>query len=286
MDKLRTCRFCKSENIETLKAIKSPHFPNSYLLYKCNACGSKFFNPNEHDVSLDKMYESFASNANKHRLTDEFKRNRLWDYQKKIINRLLGKEPESILDIGCRTGDFLLHFDNTKIKEGVELSKQYAEVCEKRGIKIHADFVENINFTQQYDVVSCFALLEHVVDPIHIIEDLKKLVKPNGLLIIAIPTHECFKEKLLYKLNIQWHMFSPPEHLNFLSRKQMLNTVTAKNEFDLAREHFTSGGIFNPFRAIPLLKQAFGFFMFQLDKTPLNQLRVFDHMYLFYKKKD
>ena len=56
MNELKNCRLCGSTDIVILKKIKSPHIEFSYFLYKCKKCGSKFFNPNEHPVSLDKLY--------------------------------------------------------------------------------------------------------------------------------------------------------------------------------------------------------------------------------------
>ena len=177
-----------------------------------------------------------------------------------------------------------MHFDSTIIKEGVELSEQYSEVCKQRGIKVYSDFVENIDFKEKYDVVSCYALLEHIVEPIELINKLKTLVNKDGLLIILVPWHECLKEKILYFLNIQWHMFSPPEHLNFFSKKILHDVVTKENDFKLVKFEYTSGGIFNPFKNIPILGKGFGVIMRIYDKSFMNKIAIFDHIYLYYQK--
>lgn len=281
---LNECRFCNSKNINILKPIKSPYVNKSYLLYHCKECNSKFFNPEEHSVSLDKLYEDFATKKYQAMLTAPFKKNRMWNQQKNIILKILNKEPASVLDVGCRTGNFLLHFGEQTKKEGVELSAQYAEVCKKRNITIYADFIENINFKHQYDVVTCYALLEHIVDPIPLINNLKKLVKPNGIFVVLVPWHECLKEKLLYKLGIQWHMFTPPEHLNYYSKKILDDIITAEKDFKLIKHHSTSGGLINPFKSTPLLGKAFSLFMFLVDSSPINKMPIFDHLYLYYKK--
>ncbi|MGB0886940.1 MAG: class I SAM-dependent methyltransferase [Vicingaceae bacterium] len=281
---LINCRLCNSSEIVTLKNIKSPHIPYSYMLYKCNSCNSKFFNPKEHPISLDKLYEDFANDKNKSMLTPTFVRSPHWEHQKNIINKLLNSPIKSVLDIGCRTGDFLMHFDEKVKKEGVELSKEYSKICKDRGLTIYSDFVENIDFNQKYDTVSCYALLEHIVEPITLINDLKKLVDKNGLLVILVPWHECLKEKLLYKLNIQWHMFSPPEHLNFFSKKILNQIVTKDGNFKLVKYEYTSGGIFNPFKNIPVLGKGFSFLMRIYDKSFMNKLPIFDHIFLYYQK--
>jgi len=278
------CRLCKSNNIKVIRDIQSPHFNLKYGLYQCFSCNSRFFDPYQHKVSYEEMYESFASDKNKHMLSADFKPDRNWLYQKHLLEQLSPKQLNSILDIGCRTGDFLTHFNNIE-KVGVELSQQYSEICKERGITIYSDFVEKIDFKRQFDAVTSYALLEHLIDPIPVLDKIKESVAPGGIAVILVPWHECFKEKLLHKLGIQWHMHSPPEHLNFYSRKFLYNYFMKDDEFELAHEYFSSGGLFNPFKKIPVLNKAFSFFMFQMDKTPMNKLAIFDHLYLYFRKK-
>lgn len=283
-EKLTNCRLCSSEDIKILKPISSPYIDETFLLYHCNTCNSKFFNPDEHSVSLDKLYEDFASEKYQEMLSAPFKKNKMWNHQKNIITKLLGKNPKSVLDIGCRTGDFLMHFDKDTKKEGVELSKQYAEVCKKRELTVYSDFVENIDFKDKYDVVTCYALLEHIVDPVPLINQLKELVTPDGLLVILVPWHECLKEKLLFNLGIKWHMFTPPEHLNYYSKKVLNDIITKESDFKLVKSYSSSGGLINPFKSIPVLGKAFSLFMFLIDSSFMNQIPIYDHLYLYYKK--
>jgi SAM-dependent methyltransferase len=285
MEKLSACRICSSLNIEELKPIQSPYFDISYILYHCKECNSKFFNPLDHDISLDEMYQKFDSENLSHYTSNSFKKNRLWIHQKNIITKLLKKEPVNVLDVGCRTGEFLLHFNDSTLKEGVELSAHYAEIGKKRGITVHTDFIENIDFKEQFDVVTCYALLEHIVDPKLLIDKLKQIVKPNGIFVILVPSHECFKEKFLYALGIQWYMFTPPAHFNYFSKKSLNNIVTKNDDFKLVKSFKTSGGIFNPFKKVPFLNKVFGYFMFLFDSSPLNQIPLFDHLYVYYQKK-
>ena len=109
MEKITSCRLCNSSNLKILKLISSPHFDHKYILYHCLSCKSKFFDPNEIDISYDQMYQDIAD-ASKELLNEKFAPNRVWIRQKKIIHKLLKGSPESILDVGCRTGSFLCHF--------------------------------------------------------------------------------------------------------------------------------------------------------------------------------
>ena len=89
--------------------------------------------------------------------------------------------------------------------------------------------------------------------------------------------------KILTKLNIKWHMYIPPEHLNFFS-KIFLDSYLNHLGFKLIKRYYSSGGLINPFRGIPLISAIFNKFMFYYDKSFLNKLPIFDHLFSYYKK--
>ena len=284
MNQLSKCRFCSSSDVKVSKRVKSHHFKEQYSLYHCYNCLSYFFNLKEHQVDLESMYDELSTAEGRFKVDVAFKKNRVWSNQVKFIENQLGRTPKSIIDVGCRSGDFLMHFDKSVSKEGVELSKLSASVAEKRGIKVYQDFAENIKFEKTYEVVSCYALLEHLEHPLVLIENLRKITDNNGLLVIAIPLHECLKQKILSFLGVRWHMYSPPEHLNFFSTSYFNSIIENNGEFTLINKKITSGGLINPFRKIPLLNKAFSLLMIIWDASILNRLPIFDHMYLYYRK--
>jgi hypothetical protein len=77
-------------------------------------------------------------------------------------------------------------------------------------------------------------------------------------------------------------MYSPPQHLNLFS-KQFLDKYLAGYNFKLVDRYWTSGGMFNHFRNIPLVNRIFGKNITLIDEyTPINKLPIFDHMYSYY----
>jgi 2-polyprenyl-3-methyl-5-hydroxy-6-metoxy-1,4-benzoquinol methylase len=74
----------------------------------------------------------------------------------------------------------LLHFSDSLVREGIELSKNSAKIAEKRGLVVYQDFVENININKQYDVVTCYAVLEHLLDPLTFLDKLSNIVSSGG----------------------------------------------------------------------------------------------------------
>jgi SAM-dependent methyltransferase len=259
--------------------VDSPITPNSYLLYECPQCSSRFFNHQEHDVSLAELYDDLA----KHRahFPVEFTPRPYWQKQKNILISLLGKKPESVLDVGARTGDFLLHFDKSVERTGVEVSNYFCDIAKKRGLTMHEDFLQNITFETKFDIVSSYAIMEHLKAPVNFLNTVQAIVKQEGILVIMVPTHQSLKARFLKE---KWHMYSPPEHLNFYSRNKLDEYLLTKG-FTLQKRYYSIGGMFKPFRNVPGLKKIHQKIPSLLDAIPLiKRIPVYDHMFSYYKR--
>lgn len=274
------CKFCNHKDCNIIKDIISPHNSLKYCLYACERCGSFFFDKDQHPVSLDSLYYDLSQTRGE--FPEEFVPSRSWQKQVLTIKKLFGGNPGSVLDMGCRTGDFLMHFDKPTECEGIELSKHFAGIAEKRGIKVHDDFLEKIEFTQSYDVVTLFAVMEHLESSLDFLNKLNTLVKEGGILVIMIPTHQSFKRKWLDFTGKTWHMYSPPEHLNFYSR-QFLDKYLSEKGFNLIHRFYTSGGMVTPFPQIKLLNIILKKLVNLFDHSWFNRFPVFDHMYSYYQ---
>lgn len=277
------CKFCNSNQIISVRNVPSPSVNCEYTLCQCNNCKCRFFDINEHDVDIEDVNEEQSISHNK-KGTVSFKKSPYWSRQVHRIEQICGGRITSILDVGCRTGDFLMHFSENIKREGVELSKSSCEIADKRGLKVYKAFVENIEFENPYDIVTCYAILEHLLYPIVFLEKLPSLVASGGVLVIMIPTHECLKRRFLDNYtSINWHMYSPPGHLNLFS-KNYLDQQLSTN-FKLVNRYWTSGGMFNPMRKIPFADRVFCKIMSLIDEySPINKLPIFDHMYSYYVK--
>ncbi len=276
------CKLCKSTETIILRKIESPHTGSKYSLNQCQKCKSRFFNHLEHKIDFRDFYKELAE-AHDATINPVFKIKESWLSLKDNLIEALGKEPKNILDVGCRTGDFLMHFDNSISREGVELADDYANIAKERGLTIYNDFIEEITFEKKYDIVSCLAILEHLIEPIKFLNTVNDLVEDQGIILIMIPTFECLKEKVLSFLKIRWHMYEPPEHLNFYSKKYLDNFMI-QNGFTLVKREFTSGGMINPFSSIKIFRKIFGKLFYFYDRSFFNRIPVFDHMYSIYKK--
>lgn len=179
-------------------------------VYKCMQTGYRFYYP----LNLagdDKLYELLQK-------FDWYYLPWKWDY---VTADLLVKEGQKVLDIGCGYADFLKHLKEKKHCDcyGLEFNDKAVNVATERGIKIRNEFVQDHAKTHeaQYDVVSYFHLLEHIVDIDSFINASIKCLKPGGTLIICVPNNNpfCYQLDEFHSLNL------PPHHMGMWNEESL-----------------------------------------------------------------
>lgn len=276
------CKFCKSKDIILRRDVLSPYVNKKYSLYDCKSCGNLFFDVYEHEIDLQKLYNERAEETSS-RFSLEFKTDKTWELEVETIKQMYAKKINSILDVGCRTGDFLMHWGNDIYKMGVELSEYSVRIAKQRGLNVKNEFIENANFDIKFDVVTCYAVLEHLEEPLKFLDTLDKLVKENGVLVIMVPAYHSYKRELMDLFGIRWHMYSPPEHLNFFTEKFISKKL---GNFILEKKKYTTGGMMSGIVDILILKKIIRRLFYYRDKySPFLKYAIFDHMYLYYRKK-
>jgi 2-polyprenyl-3-methyl-5-hydroxy-6-metoxy-1,4-benzoquinol methylase len=119
-----------------------------------------------------------------------------------------------ILDIGAGTGDFLLVAKNDGWQTvGVEPSEKAKAIAIKKGVSFVEKTIELEN--NSFDVISMWHVLEHVPNLENQIKELKRLLKPNGTLIIAVPNFKSFDAKHYGKF---WAAYDVPIHFWHFSK--------------------------------------------------------------------
>ena len=118
-------------------------------------------------------------------------------------------EGKNILDVGAGTGDFLkVCKTNGWNTFGIEPSSSARNIAESKNV-ILGEKLEDIH-NKKFDVISLWHVLEHVENLKDYISNLKKLLKENGKLIIAVPNFKSYDANY-YKEH--WAAFDVPRHI-------------------------------------------------------------------------
>ena len=133
-----------------------------------------------------------------------------WDYQSKIgkIGGTLNlfkfeqyiEEKDTVLDFGCG-GGFLLEKINCAKKIGFEISPQARERAKTVGLEV-TDNWDTIDDNSIDKIISNHAL-EHVLNPVEVLQQLHKKAKSQGTLVIVVPCEQAGQDEFVYKPNDQ-----------------------------------------------------------------------------------
>ncbi len=131
---------------------------------------------------------------------------------------------KNLLDIGAGTGDFLKEAkENSWNVFGIEPNKNARDLAFKKGIELKENIDEYKN--QSFDVITLWHVLEHLPNLDETTQKIEDLLKPNGVLIIAVPNYNSF-DATYYK-NF-WAAFDAPRHLWHFSRNSMKRLFSKK----------------------------------------------------------
>jgi len=148
-----------------------------------------------------------------------------------LINSFSSEE-KTLLDMGCGTGDFLetAQQNNWQVS-GIEPNSDAREIANRKTNQSVYDTAQLIKFeSNTFDVITLWHVLEHVPNLEEHITIFKKLLKPNGTLVIAVPNYNSFDAKHYKQF---WAAYDVPRHLwhfNQASISKLVSKQTFKVE--------------------------------------------------------
>ncbi len=191
---------------------------DGFDLYKCNSCSLVFVYPQPKPEFLKDEVYSYESGyqSNKKGNYGEYP-----DIKTERIIEIIKNKFDSgkLLDVGCSSGEFMYFarkrgFDTY----GIELNRRTAEIAKANNPNVYNGFLHDIKFDNEFfDIIFLGDIIEHVNSPHDFINECKRILKKNGLIVISTPNLDCIWSKstfILYRLfNIPWSSVTPPYHL-------------------------------------------------------------------------
>jgi SAM-dependent methyltransferase len=209
------CRLCGALDVKDLGEIPdSDYFSGRVLaesirggqLFRCGECRSMF----RHPVLPASKYLELYNAGKPTQWSGGTGRQDLG-----IIKSILTAGSRTkILDVGCGTGDFLCSLPVEYRKCGIEPSGA-ARHAAARGIEIIGAEIKDLADGELFDVITLIDVIEHVADPLALLDDVGAHVSPGGLIIVSTGDPDFPMWRRFFRARYWYVGF--PEHISFPS---------------------------------------------------------------------
>ncbi len=257
---IKKCNICGNRNIQFLfkQHDKNLNIPNQFKMFKCKNCGILFLNPQPSYKELEKYYSNEKYYSLKKIDTSSKKLDiKLFLYKtyfdeknKNLIKRFLFSPIKFIirgtrinknyrlLDIGSGSGQFLYEMKKFGMQvNGIEPGKFNEKENKKYSLNIKKTNLINAKYKKEsFDIITINHVLEHINNPNETLQEIKRIIKKNGLLIIGIPNSNSLAYKIFKK---NWHQLDIPRHLINYSNKN-IKILLKKNGFKIIKIRYNS----------------------------------------------
>jgi len=171
-----------------------------------------------------------------------------WKRHEQRISRMLEQaraqlstDPDSImfLDVGCSSGSVLSVARACGFNtHGVEPAPKAAETAAQiDGVEVFNGFLHDAQYPDNhFDIITLFEVIEHLTDPISLIKEIGRILKPGGLLLIGTGNGGSWT---VQALGNKWEYFDIKKHGGHISffTPQSMALLAEKSGLKLAAIH-------------------------------------------------
>lgn len=195
---------------------------------RCSGCGLEFYEPGV--AGSARFYEAIAR-------SQQYYSTARWEFHETL--RRLPEAPD-LVDVGCGDGFFLSLVKGGRLR-GLELNPDAVRKARARGLDVQEALLPALP-PADAAVITLFQVLEHVQDPVEVLNQAARALRPGGRLFVAVPNNDAYIGRAL-----QDPLNAPPHH-PLRWRPEALRQVPRYAPFTLeellleplAREHLYS----------------------------------------------
>ena len=210
----------------------APQFQrNGFDMVACGHCGCVYVGQDPATIDFDKLYgQDYYTGGHDQVFTDyvgqqaarrAHARRKLW-----MLRHLPPVIPRTghLLDVGCAAGFFLAEAQAHYSVQGVELSSwSSAWARDHLGLPVITGTLQQAALpADRFDVITLWDVIEHVPDPVPLLTEAARVLKPGGQLIL---TTGDWGSAYAQRHGADWHLMTPPWHLTMFSRATLAHAA-------------------------------------------------------------
>jgi SAM-dependent methyltransferase len=197
---------------------------NGHSMVTCRACGCLYVGADPAGIDFDALYGEAYYNGGADAVfadyTGQAAARRAHARRKLMLLRHLPPRIARrgrLLDVGCAAGFFLAESKAHYAVQGVELSAwSSAYAREQLGLPVFTGTLAQAALpAAHFDVVTLWDVIEHVPDPVPLLQEAARVLAPDGRLVL---TTGDWGSAYAQARGADWHLMTPPWHLTMFDR--------------------------------------------------------------------
>lgn len=196
---------------------------DKWNIVKCKKCGLVYVNPRISRTANENYYKFELQGDHEfldtHFLESAPMQTKYWERMVRLIQKF--KTTGRWLDVGCGSGALLVQARSKGYHvSGQEISPFFIDFCRNtHQLEVFNGELDTFNIRGEvFDIISCFDVIEHHRHPLSLLTEIRRILKPNGLLVIS--THD-FGNVFARIYGNKWRMIYPIGHLFYFTRNTM-----------------------------------------------------------------
>ena len=141
------------------------------------------------------------------------------------IARLLNKVPTEtcVVDIGCSRGQFVGFATEAGFQaEGVEPAPDIATAARALGLNVRTGLLEAQHYPDEtFDAASLFEVVEHLREPLPLLKECRRILKPGGVLLISTGNAASWTVAAMGARWDYFHIEKDGGHISFFNPQSM-----------------------------------------------------------------
>lgn len=223
------CNYCGCADYDVIA--QYTRFEKNNVL-QCKNCGLVYLEIKENKKEIESFYTSAYRKLDTmpvwspdehfyHKITQNDANTHI-----QFITKCIEITGKKIIEIGSASGRLLHTLSEYGCKDvtGIELGEEVANYARQRGFKVFTHPIEELNLREEFDVALSFFTLEHVYDPMTVIQAIYKALKPNGYFLGEVPNQndwriQIFDDEVVKRLHYDpchYYYYSPVIIRNYL----------------------------------------------------------------------
>jgi 2-polyprenyl-3-methyl-5-hydroxy-6-metoxy-1,4-benzoquinol methylase len=301
------CSLCGSSGTVLYSGMADRQYtaPGEWSIRQCADphCGLMWLDPAPMEQELHKAYESYYTHAGPgsnngviSRVLGAMKRGYLanrFGYREGVgpLVRLAGwvpwlypgRTPEldlsvmwlgashkgTLLDIGSGSGWLVEHMVSLGWNaQGLDFDSVAVRNARARGLNFHQGSIFDQGFPEAtYDAVTLCHSIEHVPDPVAMVRECLRIVRPGGRLVMVTPNSDSLGHRVFGR---SWFPLDSPRHLYLFNRQSLTSTIAraGADQFRIFSTSRDANGVFIASRAI----RKHGRFDVNASRSTLNKI--------------